>query len=129
MEDVIVPVALFAILPVIIWVTQFYGARKRAQVQETLRTAIANNQALTPELIAALGVEKRSVNSDLRWGCVLVASALAFVILGGSIEAVSDEDNIRAIFTGIAAFPGFIGLTLLGLYRFGPKNDDPTALS
>lgn len=123
MEDVIVPVALFSIAPVIILIVMLFRSRQNAELQKTVREAISQGKDLTPETIKALGVRPRSPYSDLRRGIVLIAVAVAFLVLGyGAQSTVSmhtDEAvGVVAPMLGVAAFPGLIGLAYILMHFF-----------
>lgn len=125
MEDVLVPITLFAMVVAIVWLSMHFGSKNKANILETVREASKNGQQLTPETIKALGMKKNG-NSDFKAGAIMVAIALAFITLGFSIGAAepSDADEIVPIMTAVAAFPGFIGLVLLA---FGWMNREKTA--
>jgi len=112
MEEVLVPIVLFAIAPFIVWIVSLNGRKRNADLQVTVQKAIEKGIELTPDTIKALGVKPRSQYGDLRWGIILLATALAFMMLGKGIEVVGDE-NVLPIMLGVAAFPGLIGLALI----------------
>ncbi|MGD2131829.1 MAG: DUF6249 domain-containing protein [Maricaulaceae bacterium] len=128
-EDVLVPLGIFGAIAGIVWIVQAYGSRTRREIQETVRTAIQSGQNLTPETIRALGVKPTSKGWDLRWGVVLLAIAAAMITLAATIPlehelgGVADGGVIWPL-VGSAAFPGFVGVALVLLYYFGPKNPD-----
>ncbi|MBL4617893.1 MAG: hypothetical protein JKY46_09360 [Robiginitomaculum sp.] len=115
MEEVLVPIALFAIVPVIVLIVSLNGRKRNADLQATVQKAIEKGVELTPETIRALGVRVKPKDSDLRSGVIYVAVALAFIILGVSIEQMADEDALP-VMLGIAAFPGLIGLALIFMH-------------
>ncbi|PHR62601.1 MAG: hypothetical protein COA47_03385 [Robiginitomaculum sp.] len=126
MEDVLVPIVLFAIAPFIVWIVSMNGSRRSADLQATVQKAIEKGVELTPETIRALGVKPKRQDSDLRGGVVLLAIAGAFMTLGWSIQSVEPDENIFQILTGVASFPGFIGLALIAMHVLlkGKKDQD-----
>ena len=82
-------------------------------VQRTVREALMRGSTLTPELLAGLDepVQRRSTGDD-RIGIVLIAIALAMIGFG---VLMNSQDNLRAM-TGIALFPLFVGIALLGRF-------------
>lgn len=82
-------------------------------VQRTVREALLRGSTLTPELLAGLDepVQRRSTGDD-RIGIVLIAIALAMIGFG---VLMNSQDNLRAM-TGIALFPLFVGIALLGRF-------------
>lgn len=129
MEDIIVPVALFSIAPVIVLVVMYFNSRRNAEMQQTVREAIAQGKELTPETIKALGVRPRSKYCDLRRGIVLIAVAVAFLILGYGAQYTAGIHTSEAVgvvpaMAGVAAFPGLIGLAYILMHFFLGGKDD-----
>ena len=129
MEDVLVPLGVFAMVAAIVGFNAWASAAKRKQVMETVRDAIRSGQTLDAETIKALGAEEpKKKGGDLKAGLILIAVAAAFVVLGTAIGSadVSDAPEIVPIFTGIAAFPGFIGVVLVvfGLFNLRKDKDE-----
>lgn len=115
MESVLVPLGLFAIVPIIVLIVSLNGRKRAADLQATVQKAIEKGVELTPETIRALGVRIKPKDSDLRSGIIYVAIALAFIILGVSIEQMAGEDALPMMI-GIAAFPGLVGLALIFMH-------------
>lgn len=125
--DVLAPLTVFGSVVLIVWVIVSNRTRRNREVLETVRTAIQSGQAMTPETIRALGVERKKKGGDIRWGVILVSIALAFVTLGYTIGAVDggDAEEAFVIMTGVAAFPGFVGVALIVMgLTMRDKNDD-----
>lgn len=121
--DILVPLSLFAMIVAIVWLSMHFTSKNRRAVLETVREASSNGQQLTPETIRALGMPRKNGGGDLKAGAIMLAIALAFVTLGWAIGMAdpSEADEIFPIMTAVAAFPGFIGLVLIG---FGWLNRD-----
>ena len=98
------------VVGLIIWL-RYKG---RNDTQQTIRMAIDKGQELTPELIDRLGHPKPSKNRDLRLGVIWLAVAGA---LGIFSQVVPDEEA-NTIMLGMAAFPLFIGLAYIIIWRF-----------
>jgi hypothetical protein len=82
-------------------------------IQRTVREALLRGSTLTPELLAGMDEPaRRRVSDDDRIGMVLVAIALALIGFG---LLMNSQDNLRAM-TGIALFPLFVGVALLGRF-------------
>ena len=112
MEDILIPLAFFAIVPVIVLIVSLNGRKRNADLQATVQKAIEKGVELTPDTIKALGVKPRLQYGDLRSGVIYVAIALAFIILGVSIGENAGEEALP-IMLGVSAFPGLIGLSLI----------------
>jgi len=115
MEDVLVPLVLFSILPVCIWLVSLFNYKKRVTAHETVRHAIDSGQSISPELIEKISLLVDPVRADLRRGVLFIAFGAAFGVLG---LAIGDETAIMPMI-GVAAFPVFLGLAYLGLWKFG----------
>jgi hypothetical protein len=107
MEDILVPIVLFSVVPVCIWLVSYFNYRKRLTAHETVRHAIDSGQTISPELI-----EKMSLLVD-----PILAFGAAFGVLGLMIGQQEGE-AIMPMF-GVASFPVFLGLAYLGLWAFG----------
>ncbi len=116
MEDVLVPIALFLMPVLIVGIVSFYNARRRATVHETLRHAIDNGQALSPEILEKMSLLTDPVRADLRRGVLFLAFGTAFAVLG--ILIGEQEADAITPMLGIATFPIFLGLAYIGLWAF-----------
>jgi len=114
MEEVLVPVAFFAVAPLIVWAVCAYRYKTKKSVMKVLETMTANGETISPDTIHALGIRPRNRNADLRTGIILIALALAFFTLGAII---GEEDAIRGL-SGIAMFPLIIGAAYVGIWAF-----------
>ena len=114
MEDTLVPIALFAIVPLTTWIVSSFGARKRDTIHLTLRHAIDNGQTLDKELLERMSMITDPVRLDLRRGVLFITVGIAFALLGLLIGA-QEPEAVLAMF-GIALFPGLLGLAYLGLW-------------
>jgi Domain of unknown function (DUF6249) len=109
-------IGMAAVVGPIILLGVFFWLRYkgRQDTQQTIRLAIDKGQELSPELIDRLGHPKPAKNRDMRLGIIWLAVAGALAIFGFTIP---DEDA-NTVFWGIAAFPFFIGLAYLIIWRF-----------
>ena len=122
--EIMVPLGLFAMVVAIVFISINSGTQKRKAALKTVEEAIRAGQQLTPELVRALGMPRKDHNGDLKGGAILLAVAAALLALGGMISGL-DEDahEVMTVMAGIAAFPGFIGLVLIGFGLLGNKKD------
>jgi hypothetical protein len=122
MEETLVPIALFAIAPLIVWAVCAYRYKSKKAVMKLLDSMTQKGETITPATIHALGIRPRSRHADLRTGIVLVSLAAAFFAFGAII---GEEDAIRGL-SGIAMFPLLIGAAYIGLWVFiGRKEPAP----
>jgi len=128
--EILAPATVFGSVVLIVWIIVSNRTRRNREVLETVRSAIQSGQQMTPETIRALGVERKKKGGDIRWGIILVSIALAFVSLGYTIGAVDggDAEEAFVIMTGVAAFPGFVGIALIVMGVFmRDKSEDSDA--
>lgn len=118
-ESIVIPLGLFAMITVIVWMFQFFAARKRVEAFQTLRLAIEKGQPLTPESLAAMS-RIAPAKADLRRGIIFVSIAAAFAGLAGIIGIGTNSEMQEAVrpILGVGVFPLSIGLAFLGLHFF-----------
>lgn len=107
--DIIVSIALAA--TVMVAITQGASIIRTFAMHRTIREVLMRGSELSPELLAGMEEPARP-NGDDRIGIVLVALALAIFGFG---LLMNSADNLRAM-SGIALFPLFVGLALLGRF-------------
>lgn len=112
MEEVIIPVALFAIVPTIVWAVAAYRFKSHAATIGLLETVANKGDPITVELVKTLGVRRKPKHADLRLGLILIAIAAATAIFG---NVIPEEDATR-IFYGFASFPFLVGAVFLALW-------------
>lgn len=121
MEDILIPLTLFAIIPVCIWTILHFKSREKLKIQDTICKAIDAGQQLNPETIKALGV--KSVNptfADLRRSVLLIGMGIAVAIFA---QAVPREEATNII-SSLASFPILLGIGYYVTYRLGLKRSD-----
>lgn len=110
---------MFAAMTVIFSFFFWFRARARAEMQQTIRSAIEKGQELTPELVESLGRPQRpSKDRDLRYSLIWFAIAFGLSMFGGAIGLAEDEEPVFLIFSGIAALPFMVGLAYLIMWKF-----------
>ena len=123
---IVVPVALFTMVALIVYFSVRGGTERRKAILNAVEQAIKGGQQLSPELVESLGVQAKKPANDLKAGAILLAVAAAMVTFGtmiGYVDGGNDEE-VQFVFTGIAAFPGFIGLVLIAFGLIKPKKKD-----
>ena len=117
-EHVLSIIALAIAGIVVTWIVLRH--RTRVQYQLTVRAAIDKGQALTPEFLAGLTERppRSNDNRDLRFGVVAVALGIGIASFGWIIG----DDEVRRVMTGIGNVPFLIGLALIGLWKFQPRD-------
>lgn len=112
---IFVPFIVFGAIVAVVWVTQYFASRKRAEAYATVRLAIEKGQEVTPEAMEQMTRIAHPL-ADLRRGVLLLAITVAFVALAG-IVSTEEEDAVRPLL-GIAVFPLSVGLAYIGLHFF-----------
>ena len=110
-----VPIVMFIGMTIVLCAVAWLRYKTKEGMQATFRAALDKGQELTPEVIDRLGHPKPAKDKDLRLGIIWVAVAIGMVAFGFGIP---DEDDVARIFTGIAAFPMFLGIAYLILHKF-----------
>ena len=119
MEDIFVPISLFAMIFGICAIVTYFRHRNRQELQVTVRAALDSGQPLSPEILEGLTAALYPQKNDLRRGVVLVAIALAF----GALAFGVGEDDAFGPLLGVAAFPLFTGIGYLALWFFSRQVD------
>ena len=117
-EDVLVPIAFFAMIVAVVALPIYFRTKERAKLHETLRAAYECGQPVDPGIIAAIqqGEKVRpSPERDLRVGVILIAVALAMITMGVVTNDISDGHSLPGM-AAAASFPGFIGLAFLAFW-------------
>jgi len=123
MEEVLIPLGAFAMVVFIVALNVFAGNSRRKAMLETVREAMRSGQEMTPETIAALGVEPtKKKNGDLKSGAILIAVACAMLTLGWAISTMEGDTEVMVVMTAVSAFPGFIGVVLVIFGLFNARN-------
>ena len=116
--EVLIPLAFFGMIVAVVALPIYFRTKERTKLHDTLRIAYERGQPVDPAIIAAIqqGEKPRpSPERDLRIGIILIAVAAALVTMGSVIGAVEHDEAVY-IFSGMAAFPGFIGLAFLAFW-------------
>ena len=116
MDEIFVPIFLFAAIVAIVWLYSHYNFKKRSTAHETLRRAGEKGQQVSPELVERMSAMSAPVKSALRRGVLLIAFGIAFIVLG-MIMPHDEPEAVRGI-VAISSFPVILGLAYLGLWRF-----------
>jgi len=124
MGQIMIPISMFVMILGVVWVVVSSRVKSKVEIQRTIQAAIGNNTELTPEVIKALGTNPAKPYADLRAGVILIAVALGFVILGYNIGSVSGDKDAMSVLSGVAAFPGFVGLALIAMHFFIKSKKD-----
>jgi hypothetical protein len=112
--EMLVPIALFAMIAVIVVAPRYLKSQERQKMAETLKAAIEKGQPLPPEVVEALATDvkpKPSPERDLRTGLIWLGVAVGFAAMGIAIGFQEPDATYPMI--GVACFPGFIGLAFI----------------
>lgn len=112
-----IPIVMFIGLTIVLCLFFWFRSRNRSEMQLTIRTAIDKGQELSPEIIDRLGSPKAPKDKDLRLSLLWIALALGTGVFGFMLR--EQDEEVLAVFAGFAAFPLFIGLAYLIMWRLG----------
>jgi len=119
-DEVLIPITLFAIIPVIVGLVSYNRRKAQVAMSEVMKSMAEKGEPLTPEVIRSMGVRQRPKHADLRLGLILIAVGIATLSLGFVIP----EEEAQEAFTGVAMFPILVGVVLVGLWTFiGRKSE------
>ena len=115
-----VPITLFVAIAAVIGILVYFHFRSRSEFQKTVRVLIERGQQLTPEFLERIsdGRGAHAKNRDLRSGAVSVALGLGI----GSFGLLLGESDAVRPFIAIGNVPLLVGLALIGLWKFGPRD-------
>lgn len=122
--EIIVPVALFAMICAVVCVPLYLKSKERLEMQATLRLAIEKGQPVPQEVIEALTRNVKSPPTrlrDLRTGVIWLAVGVGVGLatyFGDFISGSGDFDGF-----GIACIPAVIGVAFIVLSFFNPNKE------
>jgi hypothetical protein len=120
LAEILVPIVLFGVVAAIAITPMIRRSRERMAAIEAIRSLSEKGQATPPELMMVLQQthRPRPPGGNLRAGVICLAIAGAMLILALSKYAFSTEADahLNGSLIGASAFPGLIGLALVGLW-------------
>ena len=119
-EAILIPFIVFTTIAAVSISAFHFSYKRRTAVYDTIKAAIEKTGTVDAALIEAVTRDNIGPNADLRRGIILVAVAAAFAMLGFMIP----EQEAMGPMLGLAAFPGFVGLSYIGFHFFAPR--EPT---
>lgn len=120
--EILVPLALFAMIAAIVLVPSWLKSRERTEMQATLRAAIDRGQEVPQEIIDAMTKNVKTAPtalSDIRVGIIWIAIGLGICVFGYLVSYEADEAFHPMI--GIGSIPMIIGLAYVVLSFFNPN--------
>lgn len=124
--EVILLLGGLAFIAFLVWIRRNYAMRRKHDVQETIRAALAQGQTLTPETVQAISRTADDGRGDLRAGLILVSLGLGiivfalFYLVSGPGASPGEGDWRIAQWAG---FPILLGTAYLILYFTRPRGD------
>ncbi len=121
MNEVWIPITMFAMIAAIVIVPTWLKSKERREMQATLRASIDKGQALPPEVIDALTRQTvkppATAARDLRTGVILLALSLGIAATFSFIGFKFGESEAWG-FGAFAAIPGAMGIAFIVLSIF-----------
>ncbi|MCI0517091.1 MAG: DUF6249 domain-containing protein [Woeseiaceae bacterium] len=121
LEEILVPIALFGMVALIIWLVVSYRHRTRADKQQTIRLALEKGAELSPELMKSISEPEPPKNKDLRSGLIWLALGVGLALCGLAVPDPSGN-ALQGCLAG-AAFPFSIGIAYIIMWRYGSSNE------
>ena len=119
-----VPSGVFGFVILLILIGSVTSWLKTRAEQATLREAIRAGQPIDERLLSSLQDSPKHTREGLRvGGFVTIAAGIALVGFGYSLERASGDDQILLVMSGVALFPGLIGVALLLAAATMPRSD------
>ncbi|MCG8415596.1 MAG: DUF6249 domain-containing protein [Pseudomonadales bacterium] len=107
------------LVAILAWTRRYFGAKRRKEIQKTIRLAFQEGHSPSPDAIRAIAFGEDESRNDLRWGIVLISVAIGLIVFGGVIQympEIEGSESMGWLFVGIAAFPGCLGIARLVLH-------------
>lgn len=121
-SEVFVPLGVMTTFVVTIALALYAQYRNKQLIIEVLRITVERNESVDPRLVEAIARSTRTPGIDLRRGLILIAIAAAILVFGYAFGVLTR--HVLGIATmGLAAFPGFVGVTYLAFHFLERKPD------
>lgn len=118
-EDILIPLAFFFTIVCVVALIVVFRYRMRKELQLTIRQIVVPGEHFSPELLQQLMEAMTPKASDLRRGAIWLAIGLATLALGFFMSGTDAE--ALYLLLGVSAFPFFIGLAYLLLWRLNDQ--------
>jgi Domain of unknown function (DUF6249) len=120
--EIMVPLGAFAMVVGIVWLVSYFNGKRRQVEHETIRHAINQGQALSPDMLASITRQINPAIKDLRRGVLLLTISVAIGFF--SYMMWLEEGEALYPMLGIASFPALLGVAYLGLWVAGRGKQD-----
>ncbi len=120
-EEIFIPIALFSMVALIIWLVVSYRHRGRADKQQTIRLALEKGAELTPELMKSISEPEPAKNKDLRSGLIWLSLGVGLALCGFAVPDPTGN-ALQGCLAG-AAFPFSIGIAYIIMWRYGSRTE------
>lgn len=119
--EFLIPITMFTMIGLVLAAFYYFRFRARAEMQQTIRTALDKGQELSPELIDRLGEPRKPKQADLRKGVMAIAIAIAISAFGFLLN----ENDAERPLIAISVLPFTIGVAYLLLWKIKkPEQND-----
>ena len=125
LAEVLVPISVFAMVAAIVIAPILIRSRERQTAIDAIKRLAEQGTTPPPELMAIIKQTERPgyPDRDLKFGLIALAISAAMITMALVRFFLSTDPmpHIRAGLVGAAAFPGFIGLVLIGFWAFSRR--------
>lgn len=120
MSEVLIPITMFICILAGVGLVIYYRFRSKQELQMTLRQAMSGGQNLSSEVIDELMAAMQPKRNDLKRGIILISVGLATLVFAYFMGDFTDE--LSSPLVGFSAFPFFVGIAYLLLWRFSDRS-------
>ena len=113
MEGILVPIALFAMLAIVIPAYFYWNHKNRVSIMDTVQKAIDQGKDLTPDLLMSLGAAINPKMRDLRRGVVFLSLGIAGLLCS---LFFNDAEVVNGIRAG-SVFPLMLGVGFMVVWK------------
>ena len=113
MEGILVPIALFAMLAIVIPAYFYWNHKNRVSIMDTVQKAIDQGKDLTPDLLMSLGAAINPKMRDLRRGVVFLSLGVAGLLCS---LFFNDAEVVNGIRAG-SVFPLMLGVGFMVVWK------------
>ena len=113
MLEELIPIVMFVVMLLIVFVIVHYRFRARRELHVTVREALEKGAPLSDDLIVRLGEQRDPRDADLRRAILSLAVALGFI----AFALILDVPQATRPLLGVGMIPLLFGLAYLGLWK------------
>jgi hypothetical protein len=122
-EEIIIPIVIFSVPVLIVWIVHHYDDRAKEQFHATLLKLIESGQELSPELLKSVPGykvgKKEKKGDDIRTGLIISGVGIGIAVFGKIGVGVQEVFG-----AGLLVLCLGVGILAYGIYSKNKKGDD-----